>query len=47
MADDLFQVVSSGQVKIQCDQRFPLDQVQQAHRVLEARKATGSTVLLP
>jgi NADPH2:quinone reductase len=47
MADDLFQVVSSGQVKIQIDQRFPLDQVQQAHRVLEARKTTGSTVLLP
>lgn len=47
MADDLFAVVSSGQVKIHVEQRYPLDQVQQAHRDLEARKTTGSTVLLP
>ncbi|WP_101048599.1 quinone oxidoreductase family protein [Macromonas nakdongensis] len=47
MADDLFDVVVSGQVKIHVEQRYPLDQVQQAHRDLEARKTTGSTVLLP
>jgi len=45
MADDLFEVVASGKVKIRIDQRYPLEQVQQAHRDLEARKTTGSTVL--
>ncbi|MGE0096918.1 MAG: quinone oxidoreductase [Hydrogenophaga sp.] len=47
MADDLFAVVSSGQVKIRIDQRFALTDVQSAHRSLEARATTGSTVLLP
>jgi len=47
MADDLFGVVASGQVKIHIDQRYPLAQVQQAHRDLEARKTTGCTILLP
>ena len=45
MADDLFEAVGSGKVKIRIDQRYPLDQVQQAHRDLEARKTTGSTIL--
>lgn len=45
MADELFEVVASGQVKIHIEQRYPLEQVQQAHRDLEARKTTGSTVL--
>jgi NADPH2:quinone reductase len=45
MADDLFAMVGSGKVKIQIDQRYPLEQVQQAHRDLEARKTTGCTVL--
>jgi len=45
MADDLFAMVSSGKVKIQIDQTYPLEQVQQAHRDLEARKTTGCTVL--
>ena len=47
MADDLFAVVSSGQVKIRIDQRYPLADVAQAHRDLESRKTTGCTVLLP
>ena len=47
MADDLFGVVTSGQVKIHIEQRYPMEQVQQAHRDLEARKTTGSTVLIP
>lgn len=45
MADDLFDVVGSGKVKIHIDQRFPLAEVQAAHRALEARQTTGSTVL--
>ena len=45
MADDLFSVVEGGQVKIRIDQRFPLEQVQDAHRALEARKTTGCTIL--
>jgi NADPH2:quinone reductase len=45
MADELFGMVSSGKVEIRIDQRFPLDQVQQAHRSLEARQTTGCTIL--
>ena len=47
MADDLFAVVGSGAVKIRIDQRYPLAEAAQAHRDLEARKTTGSTVLMP
>jgi NADPH:quinone reductase len=47
MADELFAVVGGGQVKIRIDQRFPLAEVAQAHRDLEARKTTGSTILVP
>lgn len=45
MADELFDVVLSGKVKIHIDQTFPLAQVQDAHRALEARKTTGCTIL--
>lgn len=45
MADELFQVVTSGQVKIHIAQRFALQDVQAAHRALEARQTTGSTIL--
>lgn len=47
MANDLFAVVGSGQVKIHIAQRFALSEVQAAHRALEARKTTGSSILLP
>ena len=47
MADDLFAVVGGGQVKIRIDQRYPLAEVAQAHRDLEARKTTGCSVLMP
>ena len=47
MADELFGVVASGQVKIRIDQRYALKDVVQAHRDLEARKTTGCSVLLP
>jgi len=45
MADDLFSVVESGKVNIHIAQRFALEDVQQAHRALEARQTTGCTVL--
>lgn len=45
MADDLFEAVTSGKVKIRIDQRFPLAEVRQAHEALEARKTTGCTIL--
>lgn len=47
MANDLFQVVGSGQVQIRIDQRFALTDARLAHESLEARKTTGCTVLLP
>ena len=47
MADELFEVVLTGAVKIRIDQRYPLADAAQAHRDLEARKTTGSTVLMP
>ncbi|MBT0962027.1 quinone oxidoreductase family protein [Denitromonas iodatirespirans] len=47
MAQDLFEVVGSGKVKIEVRQRYPLAEAAQAHRDLEARKTTGSTVLEP
>lgn len=47
MADDLFAVVLSGAVKIRIDQRYPLADVAEAHRALEARATTGCSVLLP
>ena len=45
MADDLFAVVGGGAVKIRINQRYALADVAQAHRDLEGRKTTGSTVL--
>jgi NADPH2:quinone reductase len=45
MSKDLFDIVTSGKVKINIEQRYPLEQVQQAHRDLEARKTTGCTIL--
>ncbi len=45
MADDLFDAVTSGKVTIRIDQRYRLEDVQQAHRDLEARKTTGCTIL--
>lgn len=46
-AKDLFEVVTSGAVKIEVNQTYPLAEAAQAHRDLEDRKTTGSTVLLP
>ena len=44
---DLFDVVASGAVKIQVNQTYPLKDAAAAHIALEARKTTGSTVLVP
>lgn len=43
----LFDVVGRGAVKIAINQRYPLSKAADAHRDLEARKTTGSTILLP
>jgi NADPH2:quinone reductase len=47
LANWLFEVVGSGAVKIEVNQVYPLKDAEKAHRDLEARKTTGSTVLIP
>ena len=47
VAKDLFEVVTSGAVKIRVNQTFPLSEAAAAHTALESRQTTGSTVLLP
>ena len=44
--NELFEVVQKGVVEIEANQTYPLKEAAQAHRDLEARKTTGSTVLL-
>ena len=46
-ANDLFSVVASGAVQIRVNQTFALKDAADAHRALEGRRTTGSTVLLP
>jgi NADPH2:quinone reductase len=43
----LFDVVQKGVVRIEVNQRFPLKDAAEAHRALEARRTTGSTLLIP
>jgi NADPH2:quinone reductase len=43
-ANELFEMVLSGKVKVEIGQTFPLKDAAEAHRALEARKTTGSTV---
>jgi len=47
MAAELFDMVESGKVKVEVKQRFALADAAEAHRALEGRRTTGSTVLLP
>jgi NADPH2:quinone reductase len=47
MAADLFQMVASGKVKFEVNQKFPLADAAKAHIALEGRKTTGSTILVP
>jgi NADPH:quinone reductase len=46
-AADLFDVVHSGDVKIEVRQTFPLRDAGEAHRALESRATKGSSILLP
>ena len=46
-AADLFEVVTRGAVKIEVRQTYPLAEASRAHRDMEARKTTGSTILIP
>ena len=47
MAAELFELVRAGKIKPDVRQTFPLKDAAEAHRALEARKTTGSTILLP
>jgi len=47
MAQELFEAVTSGEVKIDIKQRYRLEDAAQAHRDLEGRSTTGSSILLP
>lgn len=46
-AEELFALVASGAIKIEVSRTYPLREAAEAHRDLEARKTTGSIVLLP
>ena len=46
-AADLFERIQSGAVQVRIDRRYPLPEVAQAHRDLEARRTSGSCILLP
>ena len=46
-AEDLFSVVKSGAVRITINQRYPLAEAARAHRDLEARRTSGSSILIP
>ncbi|HEY6178619.1 MAG TPA: quinone oxidoreductase [Kofleriaceae bacterium] len=47
MADELFQMVTSGKVKVPVERRYPLADAARAHRDLESRTTTGAGVLVP
>jgi NADPH2:quinone reductase len=47
MTGELFNVLSTGQVKTSVRQRYPLAEAAKAHEDLEARRTTGSTIFLP
>ncbi|MEM1111323.1 MAG: quinone oxidoreductase [Pseudomonadota bacterium] len=46
-ANDLFRLINSGDIRVEINQRYSLADIQQAHRDLEGRKTTGSTLVLP
>jgi NADPH2:quinone reductase len=46
-AAELFDLITRGKIKVEIDQRYKLADAAQAHRDLESRKTTGSSVLLP
>ncbi len=47
LGSELFNIAGSGRVRIEVNQTYPLAEAAQAHRDLEARRTTGSTILLP
>jgi NADPH2:quinone reductase len=47
LGGELFDIVATGQVRIEINQTYALADAAQAHRDLEARRTTGSTILLP
>lgn len=47
MAGELFGLIAAGRIRVHINQRYPLSDLRQAHRDLESRVTTGSTVLLP
>lgn len=44
-AGELFQMITSKKIKVQIDQRYPLEEVADAHIALASRKTTGATIL--
>ncbi len=46
-ANDLFDVISKGVVKVEINQRYPLAEAARAHKELESRRTRGSSILLP
>ena len=46
-ADDVFEVIGSGVVKVTVNQRFKLAEARQAHGALHSRNTTGATILIP
>jgi NADPH2:quinone reductase len=47
MAEELFDLVLAGKVRSEPSRVLPLEDAAEAHRLLEARKTTGATVLVP
>jgi len=46
-ANDLFKWIAAGELQLRIDKIFPLAQIAEAHRLLEARKTTGKVLLIP
>lgn len=46
-ANDLFELVAAGRIKIEIGQSYPLAEAARAHRDVESRKTTGSAILIP
>ena len=47
MAEELFDLVLAGRISSEPSTMLPLEEAAEAHRLLEARKTTGATVLVP
>ncbi|KTC43448.1 hypothetical protein AO269_27185 [Pseudomonas putida] len=47
MADELFEMIASGKLKVDVSQQYPLSEAAKAQTALAARETVGSTILLP